>query len=70
MGAGYSEPSIERADLLNAMQSDLRIAARLQRSEGFNRLLSNMRHSGWIEVRGSQVLPTRKTLRKVPPKGD
>lgn len=59
----------EQADLLSAMQADLRIAARLQQSEGFNRLLWNMRHSGWIELRGSQVSATQKTLRKVPSKG-
>ena len=51
-----------RSDLLNAMMADLSISTRLARSQGFVRILWNMRNSGWIELDGERITPTRKTL--------
>ena len=53
-----------RSDLLNAMMADPSISTRLARSQGFVRILWNMRNSGWIELDGERITPTRKTLRK------
>ena len=48
------------SDLLDAMHADVRIAARLSRSQGFDALLRNMRHSGEIELEGDDVVASLK----------
>lgn len=56
-----------RKDLRSAMDADPALADRLAQSQGFGRLLVNMRHSGWITVKGDEVVATAKTLRKTLP---
>ena len=52
------------SDLLDAMHADVRIAARLSRSQGFDALLRNMRHSGEIELEGDDVVASLKATRR------
>ena len=53
-----------RAELLNAMQTDPRIRSRLERSQGFDRVLANMRYSGWVELGDDTAKATAKTRRR------
>lgn len=55
---------VDRTALLAAMKEDPRIAIRLAGSQGFVRILWNMRNSGWIELDGDMISATRKTFRK------
>lgn len=48
--------------LLSVVQADPDMAQRLERSQGFARLLQNMKHSGFIELDGDMV---RRTGRRV-----
>ena len=54
------------SDLLDAMRADVRIAARLSRSQGFDALLRNMRHSGELELEleGDDVVASLKAMRR------
>lgn len=54
-----------RGALHGAMLGDRRIADRLDRSQGFDRILWNMRTSGWIEIEGDRITASRKTIRKM-----
>lgn len=51
-----------KGDLLSAILADPVAAQRLARSQGFARLLDNMRHDGFIEVEGQLVLRTRRKV--------
>jgi hypothetical protein len=46
--------------LLDAILADPAAAERLARSQGFTRVLDNMRHSGFIEVDGEIVRRTKR----------
>ena len=48
--------------LLSAIQADPDMAQRLERSQGFARLLQNMKHSGFIELHGDMVRRTERRL--------
>ena len=52
------------SDLLDAMRADVRIAARLSRSQGFDALLRNMRHSGELKLQGDDVVASQKAMRR------
>lgn len=54
--------SCSREELLSAIERDRDAAAKLRESKGFARLLINMKHSGFVELDGSQV---RRTARRV-----
>ena len=54
--------SSTRSELLAAIEADATAAAKLQRSRGFTALLSNMKHSGFIEVRGELITATSRRL--------
>lgn len=51
-----------RGELLSAIFADPAEAANLERSQGFARLLDNMKYSGFIELEGAIV---RRTSRQV-----
>lgn len=51
-----------KQELLSAIQANSDMAQRLERSQGFARLLQNMKHSGFIELDGETV---RRTGRRV-----
>ena len=51
-----------RAELLRAILADTAMAERLARSQGFVRLLDNMKYSGFIEFDEAMI---RRTARKV-----
>ena len=51
-----------RGELLNAILANPDGAERLARSQGFPRMLQNMKHSAFIELEGQLV---RRTNRKV-----
>ena len=53
-----------KAELLEALQAEARIRRRLDRGQGFARVLVNMRYSGWIEIDDDAVRATPKTLRR------
>lgn len=55
---------ISRAELLEAMQAEPRVGSRLEQSQGFARVLANMRYSGWVELSGDKVTATAKTRRR------
>lgn len=50
-----------RTQILEAILADPRASERLQRSQGFAALLSNMKHSGFIQFDGELV---RRTTRR------
>ena len=52
------------SDLLEAMNADASIAARLSRSQGFKALLTNMVHSREIELEGDEVVASLKATRR------
>lgn len=52
------------SDLLDAMHADVRIAARLSQSQGFDALMRNMVHSREIELEGDEVVASLKALRR------
>lgn len=54
-----------RAELLAAMKAMPQVSKRLARSQGFVRILWNMRNSGWITLEHDRVIETRKSARKV-----
>ncbi len=54
--------SSTRSELLAAVKADSAAAAKLQRSRGFTALLSNMKHSGFIEVHGELITATGRRL--------
>ena len=53
---------ISRGELLAVIQADPQAAERLERSQGYSRVLGNMKYSGFIELEGDLV---RRTSRKV-----
>ena len=57
--------SCHRDELLAEMKRHRRVRERLESSRGFASLLSNMRHSGQIELDGDLVRATPRTLRRV-----
>lgn len=56
--------SANRSELLEAMLEQPRIRGRLEGSQGFDRVLANMRYSGWVELNGDAVNATPKTRRR------
>jgi hypothetical protein len=54
--------SCSRGELLNAILRNSATAQRFPKSRGFAALLSNMRHSGFIEVDGDVVHRTKRRL--------
>ena len=53
-----------RNQLLQAVRSQAELAARLDHGQGFERLLQNMRHSGFITISGDTVTASARTLRR------
>jgi len=51
-----------RSQLRAAMDGDRDASARLRESRGFSALLSNMKHSGFIEVNGELITATSRRL--------
>lgn len=51
-----------RPELLAAIRGNLAARAKLENSRGFDALLSNMKHSGFVELDGETV---RRTARQV-----
>lgn len=56
--------SCTRDELLNIMMDDQEIAQRLADSQGFSRLLNNMKQSGFIELEGKLVRRTKRRVGK------
>ena len=56
--------SAGKSELLHAVEADPRMRRRLEKSQGFDRVLANMRYSGWVEVTGELVKATPKTVRR------
>lgn len=56
--------SPSRTALLKAIQAEPRLGSRLEQSRGFERVLANMRYSGWVELSGETVTATAKTRRR------
>lgn len=54
--------SCTRQELLSAIKANPVAAERLERSQGFARLLHNMKHSGFVELEEELV---RRTTRKL-----
>jgi hypothetical protein len=57
--------SATRAEVRAAIMSDSRYAEKLERSRGFHSLISNMHHSGDIELDGPTVRATGRTYRRL-----
>ena len=53
-----------REELLQAIRRDTKLAARLERGQGLNRLLQNMRYSGFLTLHGETVRASARTLRR------
>ena len=53
-----------RAELLVAILANPHAAERLSCSQGFSRLLQNMRNSGFIELNGELVRRTKRRVRR------
>lgn len=56
--------SATRPELVEAIDADPRMKSRLEHSQGFDRVLANMRYSGWVAVEGDMVIATAKTRRR------
>ena len=54
-----------RHELLEAIEADLGMKARLAASRGFAALVNNMRHSGDILVDGQTIVASPRTLRRM-----
>lgn len=57
--------SATRPEVRAAIMSDPRFAEKLERSRGFHSLISNMHHSGDIELDGQTIRATSRTLRRL-----
>ena len=57
--------SATRNELHAAIQADQRAAERLSRSQGFNSVLNNMKHSGDVIFEGDTVRATSRTIRRL-----
>ena len=57
--------SATRAEVRSAIMSDPQYSEKLERSRGFNSLISNMHHSGDIELDGPTIRATSRTLRRL-----
>lgn len=53
-----------RKELLQAVRSEAHLAARLDRGQGFERLLQNMRHSGFVTINEDIVTASSRTLKR------
>ena len=53
-----------RDELLKALNSVPHLAHRLTRGQGLNRLLQNLRHSGFVTLEGERVEATERTWRR------
>ena len=53
-----------RGELLNAIVRNDESARRLSQSKGFEALLNNMKHSGFIELHGEVVRRTKRRVGK------
>lgn len=51
-----------KSELLSAIRANPDAAQRLERSQGFARLLQNMKHSGFIRLEGDMVRRTSRQL--------
>lgn len=54
-----------RQELLDIIEADPGLKARLANSRGFSALLSNMRHSGDIVIDGKTIGASPRTLRRM-----
>ena len=53
-----------RDELLSIMMDDQEVAQRLADSQGFSRLLNNMKQSGFIELEGKLIRRTKRRVGK------
>ena len=53
-----------REELLRAVRREPELAERLDRGQGFERLLQNMRYSGFVTIDGETVSASARTLRR------
>lgn len=53
-----------RDELLQAIRSKPDLVVRLDHGQGLDRLLQNMRHSGFVTISGENVSATSRTLRR------
>lgn len=56
--------SATRAEVRHALMSDPRYSERLERSRGFHSLISNMHHSGDVQLKGDILRATSRTYRR------
>jgi len=56
--------SAGKSELLQAVQAEPRMKSRLEESQGFDRVLANMRYSGWVQLSTDTVTATAKTRRR------
>jgi hypothetical protein len=62
--------SATRAEVREAIMSDPRYSEKLKRSRGFHSLISNMHHSGDIELDGPTLHATSRTYRRMRKQAD
>lgn len=55
-----------RDELFRAIRAEPDLLARLERGQGLDRLLQNMRYSGFVSLDGETVTATTRTLRRTP----
>ena len=56
--------SCTRDELLRAIRAEPKLLAKLERGQGFARLVQNMRHSGFVTIEDDIVRATSRTLRR------
>lgn len=56
-----------RDELLQAIRRQPELAARLECGQGLERLLQNMRYSGFVTIEGEAVTATARTLKRTLP---
>jgi hypothetical protein len=53
-----------RDELLQAIRREPALSARLDRSQGFDRVLQNMRYRGFVMISGDSVKASPRTIRR------
>ena len=53
-----------RDQILEAMRQEPAMAARLERGQGLNSLLNNLRNSGFVILNGQTVTASDRTIRR------
>ena len=53
-----------RDELLQAVRREPELAERLDRGQGFERLLQNMRYSGFVTISGTSVRASPRTVKR------